>query len=189
VAFLIGWIRRGKDRKRVGSTISVLVIGKGGYECNLDLCSSARAFGASSVTFASQKMPKLIRYFATMNRTWGGNFTVSFTDDWKDFINSKKNYKTVYLTKYGIPINKVRYSLKTYKNILLIVTHDNTSKSLLKSTDFNVSITTQPHCSTAAITVFLHLFYEGRELAMHFENAKYRVVPEANRLHVEKARR
>ena len=61
-------------------------------------------------------------------------------------------------------------------------------KNLYKVTDFNVSLTTQPHCSTAAISVFLHVFYEGRELAMHFENAKYKVVPEERRVHIEKSR-
>ncbi len=165
----------------------MLVIGKGSYESNMDLCLAARAFGAQSVTFATGKSPRFARQFARLNRKWGGDFAVDFTDDWKGFIAGKKNYKSIYLTRYGTPINKLKYSLKTYKNILLIVTLTEAYKNLYKMSDFNVSITTQPHCSTAAIAIFLHLFYEGRELAMHFENAQYKVIPEDHRVHVEKA--
>jgi tRNA (cytidine56-2'-O)-methyltransferase len=52
-----------------------------------------------------------------------------------------------------------------------------------------VSITDQPHSSTSAIAVFLHEFYSGRELAMHFENARYKVVPSEQGVHVEKVDR
>jgi tRNA (cytidine56-2'-O)-methyltransferase len=169
-----------------GKTISVLVIGNGAYESNLDLCLAARAFGAHEVTFTTTKNSKLANQFKAVNRNWGGDFSVSFVKDWKAFLKSKKNYKMIYLTRYGIPIDKVKYALKTYKNIMLLVTLTENVKNAYKMSDFNVSITTQPHCSTAAIAVFLHTFYEGRELAMHFENAKYKVVPEQERIHVEK---
>ncbi len=167
--------------------LSVLALGKADFGSNLDLCLTARAFGASAVTFVGKRNPKLIRVLNRMSGRWGGDFTVSFVDNWKEFLKTKKNYKTIYLTRFGVPINKVKYSLKTYKNIMLIVTQTEAFKNLYKAVDFNVSITTQPHCTTAAVAVFLHTFYEGRELAMHFENAKYKVIPEERRMHVEKA--
>ncbi len=148
---------------------------------------AARAFGAHNVTFASIRNPKMMNQFKVLNKKWGGDFNVSFVDNWQDFLKSKKNYKTIYLTRYGTPINKIKYSLKTYKNIMLIVTLTEAYKNLYKMADFNVSITAQPHSATSAIAIFLHLFYEGRELAMHFENAKYKVVPEERKVHVEKA--
>ncbi|MCL5429977.1 MAG: hypothetical protein M1504_00700 [Candidatus Marsarchaeota archaeon] len=166
--------------------ISILVIGKNGYESNLDLCTAARAFGASNVTFSSKKNSKLIRHFGTMNKKWGGTFSVSFTNDWKKFIDDHRNYKVVYLTRYGVPINKVSYSIKTYKNILVVVSISDAMKQVMQISDFNVGITTQPHCAASAIAVFLHHFYEGRELAMHFENAQLKVVPDERSVHVEK---
>ena len=169
-------------------TISVLVIGKNAYESNLDLCAAARAFGASNVTFASPKNGRLIKYFKSLNRRWGGTFSVDFTNNWREFLKTKKNYKIVYLTRYGVPINKVEYTLKTYKNILIIVTITEAAKNLYQMADFNVSITTQPHAATSAVAVFLHHFFEGRELSLHFENAQYKIVPEERRVHVEKTK-
>ncbi len=168
-------------------TISILVIGKNSHESNLDLCLAARAFGASSVTFAGKRNPKMVRYLQNVVRNWGGSFSVNFTDDWRGEIASRKNYKVVYLTRFGVPINKLEYGLRTYKNLLVVVTLTENVKNLYRMADFNVSITTQPHCSAAAVAVFLHHFYEGRELAMHFENARYKVVPEERRIHVEKS--
>lgn len=169
-------------------TISVLVIGKNTVENNMDICLAARAFGAANVTFVGKKSPKIDRYFKALNRKWGGSFAVSFTNDWEGYLADKKNYKTIYLTRYGTPISKVEYSLKTYKNILVIVTLSESIKSLYNMSDFNVSISTQPHCAAAAIAVFLHTFYQGRELAMHFENAQLKVVPETRRIHIEKTK-
>ena len=169
-------------------TISVLVIGKNTFENNMDICLSARAFGASNVTFVTKRNPRLERHFKSLNKKWGGSFFVSFTNNWKNFLMEKKNYKIVYLTRYGVPITKVEYSLKTYKNILLVVTQTEGVKNLYKMADFNISITSQPHCSSAAIALFLHHFYEGRELAMHFENAKFKVIPEERRIHVERVK-
>ena len=170
-------------------TISVLVIGKNAPDRNVDLCMAARAFGASSVAFVSKKNPKLVRYFRSINKKWGGTFSVEFTNSWKDYLKTKKNYKIVYLTRYGVPINKIEYSLKTYKNILVIVTTTEAAKNLYDIADFNVSITTQPHAATSAVAIFLHHFFEGRELSLHFENAEFKVVPEERRVHVEKTDR
>jgi len=39
---------------------------------------------------------------------------------------------------------------------------------------------------SAAISIFLHDFYQGRELALHFENAKYKVVPQERGFRIDK---
>ncbi len=166
--------------------LAVLAVGNNAYESNKDLCMAARAFGASSVTIAGRRNSRLIRECKAISSKWGGNFEVDFTKDWKRFVAKKKTYKVVYLTRFGVPINREIHNLKTYKNILLIVTLSESIKDVLKISDFNVSITAQPHSSSAAVAIFLHSFYEGRELAMHFENAKYRVVPSEGEIHIEK---
>lgn len=66
--------------------------------------------------------------------------------------------------------------LKTYKNLLLIVTLKEEVNPIQRIADFSISVSSQPHCSAAAIAIFLHEFYNGRELAMHFENAQYKLV-------------
>jgi tRNA (cytidine56-2'-O)-methyltransferase len=171
--------------------IWVLVIGKSSHETKLDLCLVARAFGASNISFAESNKSndrKLSRYCDNINGKWGGKFSVSFFKDWKKFLDTKKNYVKVYLTRYGLPVKKVEYALKTYKNILIMVSMSESVKSLYKTSDFNVSITTQPHSSASSIAIFLHNFYDGRELAMHFENAKYKIIPEEHDIHIEKSK-
>ncbi|MGC8648605.1 MAG: tRNA (cytidine(56)-2'-O)-methyltransferase [Candidatus Micrarchaeia archaeon] len=157
--------------------ITVLVLGKNSYERNLDIALTARAFGASEVVYTSNKDQKLIKQVKNIVNKWGGVFSVDFIKNWKKYIKEKKNYKTIYLTMYGKPLNSTTSFVRDYKNLIIIVSSADVNKSLLQTADFNVSITNQPHCETSAIAIFLHHFYEGRELAIHFENAKYKIVP------------
>ena len=167
--------------------ISVLVIGKYEHVIGIDMCLTARAVGASEIIFTGKKDAKMVRYVNNLEKTWGGRFKISFVKNYKEALDSATKYMKVYLTRYGIPLQKLSYQLNTYKNIMLIVSSDKASSPTLhKLADFNVSITEQPHCGCAAIAIFLHDFYRGRELAMHFENARYRVVPKEHGIAVEK---
>ena len=160
--------------------IIVLAIGKPKYESMVDICLTARALGASSVvlTSSSHEMnSKLKRFCNSVTNRWGGNFSVQFVSNWKSYISTKTNYKTVYLTRYGIPIQKQQYSIRSYKNILLIISTDKERPELNKISDFNISITAQPHSSIASMAIFLNMYYAGRELSLNFSKAQYKVVP------------
>ena len=168
--------------------IAILVIGKPNCEYCMDMGLAARAFGASSIIFTTPKNSRVVRYFKGLSARWGGNFNVEFTNDWRKELDVKKNYKVVYLTRFGVPIRSVESILRTYKNLVVVVsTTDN--KSAIRRADFNVSISTQPHTNISAISVFLHEFYSGRELALHFENARYKVVPAARGMRVARIRK
>ncbi len=171
--------------------ILVLVIGKGSHESYLDLALVSRAFGASAITFCAKDagdIRSIERAIKGTNSKWGGKFSVFHTKNWKEFINEKKNYLKIYLTMYGLPMKKLEYQIRTYKNILLIVSFTEAIKPLYRAADFNISITAQPHTCASAISVFLHNFYNGRELALHFENAGYKVVPEEHSIHIQKSK-
>jgi len=155
--------------------ITVLVLGKSSYENLKDVALASRAFGANSIIFTTNYNSKLVRYFKTINSKWGGNFEVRFEKDWRAEISRKKNYEKVYLTMDGVPINKIIYRIKTYKNILLIASFQNAQRSVKEAVDFNVSITTQPHSTVSSVAVFMHMFYSGRELAIRFKNAKHKI--------------
>ncbi|MGC8478429.1 MAG: hypothetical protein ACP5NE_00670 [Candidatus Micrarchaeia archaeon] len=155
--------------------ISVLVIGKGSYENCKDLALTARAFGAQSVTFTMRANRKLANYIKRTNSRWGGKFDVYFEKNWNEVIERSKNYEKVYLTLGGVPINKMIYRIRTYKNIMLIVTLQGRERDFGQFADFNVSITNQPHSTISSVAVFLHMFYSGRELAIRFNNAKYKI--------------
>jgi tRNA (cytidine56-2'-O)-methyltransferase len=169
--------------------ISVLVIGGNDYANNLNLCLTARALGASEMIFTTKKDARLVRYISGLERKWGGRFRIDFVNNYKTVLKKAVNYKKVYLTRYGVPLHKMSYMLNTYKNIMLIVSPTSSSPKLHNIADFNISVTDQPHCSAAAIAVFLHDFYRGRELAVHFENAKYKVLPKEHGVSVEKITR
>jgi tRNA (cytidine56-2'-O)-methyltransferase len=163
-------------------TISVLAIGKSAYATSLDLCLTSRALGAAEITFIGKKDNRLVRQVNDLNKKWGGKFKVQFAKNYKDFLKSTTKYKKIYLTRYGLPLQEKSYTIKTYTNIVLIVAlmDKNEINSIYKFSDFNISVSSQPHCAAAAIAIFLHEFYNGRELAMHFENAKYKLVPNGN---------
>ncbi|MDE1856552.1 MAG: hypothetical protein KGH98_00540 [Candidatus Micrarchaeota archaeon] len=171
--------------------ISVLVIGKYDFDRVMDLALAARALGASGISFCFDdkkrvEKAKISRKMGSIAKEWGGTFKVEFPEDWKEWIGAKKNYKKIYLTMYGVPMRKLTYTLRTYKNILLVVTTNKPLKDLFGVADFNISITNQPHTSVSSVAVFLYEFYKEREPAMKFENAKVKVVPTDRGMMVEK---
>lgn len=142
----------------------------------LDLCMTARALGASDITFTCRKSPKLVDEVRKLNWKWGGKFDVHFTDNYRKHLDSVgKNYKLVYLTRFGTPLSKISYPIKTYKNLVLIITEREGIETIQKLADFNVSVSSQPHASISALAIFLHTFYNGRELAIRFGHPHYRI--------------
>lgn len=163
-----------------------MVIGGRKYHESLDLCLTARAFGAAEIIFIGKEDKQLLRYISNLNKKWGGAFKLKFARSYKDVLKAASKYTKVYLTRFGMPLQSKSYILKTYKNMVLIVSTNDVSKQLHQIADYNISISTQPHCGAAAIAIFLHEFYNGRELAMHFENAKLKLVPSEHDTAVKK---
>ncbi len=174
-----------------GKMISVLIVGKASYEDCIDLSLITRAFGAANITFSPTNpriKSRLKRHMAQMSRKWGGKFDVEFCNNWLELIKNKRNYIKIYLTRYGIPLRKMTYRINTYKNILLIATTSESTKAVYTNADFNISISSQPHTCGSSLAVFLHDFYHGRELAMHFENAESKVVPSEHKVIIKEAK-
>jgi len=48
-----------------------------------------------------------------------------------------------------------------------------------KLSDWNVSVTNQPHSEIAALAVFMHELLKGKELGKKFRKAKVRILPTA----------
>ncbi len=153
--------------------ISVVVVGNCNYNSQVDLMLSARAFGASGITFAAQRENKrIVGLNKRIMKRWGGEFKVGFSRSIAETFKDRRNYKIVYLTQFGEPLNKVAHTLKAYRNLLVVVSSKESIKSIIDRADFKVSISRQPNSATAALSVFLHVFFEGRELAVHFKNQK-----------------
>jgi len=64
-------------------------------------------------------------------------------------------------------------------NILVVVGAEKVPWEVFDIADFNVAIGNQPHSEVAALAVFLDWLFRGKELRREFENAAYRIVPQA----------
>lgn len=140
----------------------------------------ARAFGSDGIVFCGERDEKLIESLLKVCERWGkNNFFVEYERDWKDYIKKWKGIK-VHLTMYGIPIqdkiDEIRKKGKR-KNILVIVGSEKVPIEVYNLADYNIAITNQPHSEVAAIAIFLHEYFEGKELEKKFSKAKFRIVP------------
>jgi len=55
---------------------------------------------------------------------------------------------------------------------LIIVGSERVEPEFYELADYNVGITNQPISEVSALAVFLHEYFEGKELDFKFENAK-----------------
>ena len=167
--------------------ITVLAVGKCTREVMIDICMTSRAFGASKVAFTIKEDRKVQNTLRKVSKEWGGKFSIAFNTDYMKMIGNSPNYKTVFLTQYGVPVEKVKHSIRTYKNMTIVVALSSKyTQKLMEVADFNVSITTQPHSSTSAIAVFLNTYFNGRENAIQFENATTKIIPAERGIHIQR---
>jgi tRNA (cytidine56-2'-O)-methyltransferase len=143
---------------------------------------TARAFGASKVTYSAQRDEKLEERVKRVTKIWGGPFDVEYEQDWKRKITNwkEKNGEVVHLTFYGLPIRDVIREVRdSAKDKLIVVGGTKVPGIVYKLSDWNVSVTSQPHSEISALSVFLHELFEGGELSKLFKNAKLRIVPQS----------
>lgn len=138
-----------------------------------------RAFCASRMYYSGDKDPNLERKIIYINSKFGGSFEVNYVDKPVAFIRDwqKDGGKVVHLTMYGVPLMAVLDELRDYEKILVVVGSEKVPKVYYEVSDYNVSITNQPHSEIAAVAIFLDRMYEGREFYTEFPNAKFRVAP------------
>ena len=54
----------------------------------------ARAFGATRI-YMNEVNPEIKDTLEKINKTWGGDFEISFIDNWKKIIKEKKDSATI----------------------------------------------------------------------------------------------
>jgi len=142
----------------------------------------ARAFGAHGAFYSGQRDEKVEASIRKVVESWGGPFSIEYVENWVKKIKEwKRNGGVViHLTMYGLPLNEVIQEIrKSEKDKLIVVGGEKVPRIVYELSDWNVSITSQPHSEVGALSVFLHELYMGRELKKEFENAKIKVIPEA----------
>ena len=146
---------------------------------------AARPLGAERTITSHIQDPKIQETIENINRNWGGKFHFKMGTKWQTAL---KEWKTkggivVHLTAYGENIqtsNVLERIKKTGKNIMLLVGSQKVPREFYAEqvSDYNVAIGNQPHSECASLAVFLDRYFQGKELAKNFENAKIKITPQ-----------
>lgn len=146
---------------------------------------TARALGASGLILSDVKDEKIKQTIEKVAKNWGGCFFFEMETPWKKVVKEwrEKGGIVVHLTAYGENIqtsgvlNRIRNS---GKDILVIVGSQKVPREFFSEeiSDFNVAIGNQPHSECASLAIFLDRLFEGKELALEFENANVRIIPQ-----------
>lgn len=140
----------------------------------------ARAFGADKGIYTGEKDGSLEDSVARAVEQWGGKFDVMHANGWKQATDNFDGIK-VHLTVYGMPFQdkmaEIRKKCKG-KDLMVIVGGEKVRPEVYQAADWNIAVTSQPHSEVAALALFLHEMFEGRELGKDFKGAKLRVVPQ-----------
>lgn len=146
---------------------------------------TARALGASSFFLADVKDEKVETTIKKVMKSWGGSFRFAIGKPWKQIIRKWKEEGgiVVHLTVYGenIQTSDVLSRIKAAgKDVLIIVGSRKVPAEFFKESvsDFNVAVGNQPHSECSSLAVFLDRFFGGKELAVEFEGAKVKAVPQ-----------
>ena len=135
----------------------------------------ARAFGADKIIFSGEEDSRLLDSLEKLVEKWGGRFEVSYEKNWKRVIKDFRGVK-VHLTMYGMPVQDKIDEIRKAKNLLVIIGSEKVPKDVYHLADYNIAITSQPHSEAAALAVFLHEYFRGKELEKEFEGWRVRVL-------------
>ena len=138
----------------------------------------ARAFGSDGIIFSGERDEKLMESLKKVNKRWGNEFEIRYEEKWKKIIESWNGIK-VHLTMYGIPIQKRINEIRKIKgDILIIIGSQKVPRVVYELADYNIAVTNQPHSEVAALAIFLHELFEGKELEKKFENSTMEIIPQ-----------
>ncbi|MEM3712345.1 MAG: tRNA (cytidine(56)-2'-O)-methyltransferase [Thermoproteota archaeon] len=139
----------------------------------------SRAFGASFFIIHGDRDSKLEENAKKIIETWGGRITVEHSVNWLETVRRWKEADSliVHLTMYGMPVESVINDIRESKRILVIIGGQKVPSEAYRVSDYNVSITNQPHSEIAALAIFLDRLFQGRELYMQHENPRIFIIP------------
>lgn len=138
----------------------------------------ARAFGANEFVFSGERDDNVIESIKKVCEKWGSSFEFGYERDWLSFIKKFPGIK-VHLTMYGLEIQKeimgIRKKAKE-ENVLIIIGSEKVPFEVFSLSDYNIAVTNQPHSEVAALALFLHLFFGGKEFEKDF-GGRIRIIP------------
>ncbi len=129
----------------------------------------ARAFGADKIIYAGEEDQPMIESVNRVSQKWGGTFKAEYAPEWRKALKNFKGTK-VHLTFYGMPLKESvkKIKAKKPKSLLVIIGAEKVPREVYELADFNVCIGSQPHSEVAALAIFLHEYFGGKELEKKF---------------------
>ncbi len=124
----------------------------------------ARAFGASGI-YIDSKDVALEETLSKIVSKFGGNFRIESGVDWKKKFREFKGVK-IHLTMYGESIESLKDKLKSElisKDSIILVGASKVPPDAYEISDYNVSVTNQPHSEVSALAITLDRLLEGKE--------------------------
>ena len=144
----------------------------------------ARAFGAEEIIYSGEKDSNMLESIRDVKERWGGPFEVSYNESWRKVIKEFDGLK-VHLTMYGLPYQENLEEIKenteeSNSDLLVIVGAEKVPSEVYDLVDYNLGVNNQPHSEVAALGIFLHDFFEGRELNREYKDAEIKIIPDKN---------
>jgi len=144
------------------------------------VCLTSRAFGASKIYLSGEIDEKLMKNVEEVTERWGGSFEIEYKKNYLNLIDEWKNNggEVIHLTMYGSQVQNIIEDIKkSSKDKLIVVGGSRVPTKVYKNSDWNVSVTNQPHSEVSSLAVFQHMLMDGEEFNLKFDNAVFEVVP------------
>ena len=121
----------------------------------------ARIFGIEKVYYSGDKDSEWEDGIYGVVRKFGGNLKLEHVKEDIKFVKNFRGVK-VHLTVYGIDFRKKIKDVNEEKNVLLIVGGEKVPPEIYQLSDYNLSVSNQPHSEIAALGIFLYEFFGGK---------------------------
>src|SRR3989344_4580536 len=139
----------------------------------------SRALGADAIVYSGDKDSGMVQGVTRVVEQFGGNFSASYEEKWNRVIaEHRKKSKIVHLTAYGMPLQEKIKEIRKHANLLVVVGSEKVPGEVYHSADYNIAVANQPHSEIAALALFLHEYFDGKELGKDFSDAKVKIIPQ-----------
>lgn len=140
---------------------------------------AARALGADFGILCGDRDKSVMESVKDITDRWGGDFKIRYEEGWRRVVKNWEG-KVVHLTMYGLPVeDEIGEIRKLSEDILIVIGGEKVPGEMYKLSDYNISVTQQPHSEVAALGVFLDRYFKGSELRKEFRGAKIKLKPSA----------
>lgn len=128
---------------------------------------TARAFGCDTVYLAAEDA-KVRGTLEDVTERWGGDFSVETGVNWRSLVEGWEG-PVVHLSMKGEPLLTHLEEVKSGEGFLAVVGAEKVPSDLYSLSDYNVSVTDQPHSEASALAVFLDRVTDGEALERDLE--------------------